>query len=131
MAEQVKLTVHQSSAVPKTPTEQILQKAQEEFVVTDSKGRRITLKKPGVLAQYRLIEALGGSASNETLVAMTMPIIYVAAIDGDPVYMPAKRSDVDATITILGDEGLEAVMLGLKKHFPPSDPEADKAALKK
>ncbi|MFD2271413.1 hypothetical protein ACFS07_10435 [Undibacterium arcticum] len=46
------------------PTQEILAKASEESTVVDALGRTIKIKKPGVLAQYRLIEALGDSAQN-------------------------------------------------------------------
>jgi hypothetical protein len=121
----VKLTVD------KTPTEQVIAKAAAEVKVTDAKGRTITLKKPGILAQYRLIEALGDTAKNEVYLAMSVPLLYVAAVDGEPESPLSSKLLVEALIQRLGDEGVEAVMLGVRGHFGTVDPEADKAAIKK
>ncbi len=115
-----------------TPTQHALAKSQEAVTVADAKGRRITLKRPGVLAQFRLIEALGPeTAKNETYVNMVIPVIFVAEIDGDPVVLPASKREVEALIQRLDESGLSAVMVGVRDHFGSSDPEADKAAIKK
>lgn len=115
----------------KTPSEQVVAKAAESFTVTDARGRVIVVKKPGVLAQYRLIETLGASASNETYVAMVLPLIYVAAIDGDTVLPLGRKSEIDALIQRLDEEGLSAVMQCVSDNFAKADPEADRQALKK
>lgn len=114
-----------------TPTEQIIKQASAEVSVTDANGRVIVLKKPGVLAQYRLIELLGDSAKNEVYMAMVLPLIYVAELDGHPVPLPAKKSEVEALISRLDEDGINAVMLGVQEHFGRSDPDADKESLKK
>lgn len=114
-----------------TPTEQIIKQASAEVSITDSNGRSITLKKPGVLAQYRLIELLGDSAKNEVYMAMVLPLIYVASIDGHPVPAPTKKVEIEALISRLDEDGINAVMLGVQEHFGKSDPDADKESLKK
>lgn len=111
-------------------TQELLAKAQSNVTVTDARGRAITLKKPGALAQFRLIEALGDSAANKTYASMCLPLIYVAAVDGDPVMPPTRKSEVEALIQQLEEDGLEAVMEGISKHFASADPEKDKATLK-
>lgn len=123
MTDPVKVTLN--------PSEQVIQKASAESMVSDKRGRVITLKKPGVLAQYRLIEILGDSAKNETYMAMVLPLIYVSAIDDDPVYQPAKKSEVEALIQRLDEDGISAVMAGVAEHFGQSDPAKDAEALKK
>lgn len=120
-----KLTVNE------TPTGQIIAKAAAEVMVEDAKGRVITLKKPGILAQYRLIEALGDTAKNETYVAMCIPLLYVTSVDGEPEMTLSSKLLVEAIIQRLGDEGIEAIMKGVRDHFSTIDPEADKAAIKK
>jgi hypothetical protein len=114
-----------------TPSEQIVKKVAEEFIIEDSNGRKLTLKKPGILAQYRLIEMMGASAKNEVYMAWVLPILYVIAIDGKPVPTPAQKSQVEALISRLDDAGVEAVMLAIQEKFGKQDPEADKEALKK
>ncbi|MHB8914414.1 MAG: hypothetical protein ACYC4K_01225 [Thiobacillus sp.] len=119
------------SAKREMPSEQLIKQASAEVSVTDSKGRAIVLKKPGVLAQYRLIEVLADSAKNEVYMGMVLPLIYVASLDGVPVMQPANKREVEALISRLDEEGIAAVMEGVQSNFGRSDAEADKDALKK
>jgi hypothetical protein len=116
--------------LPTTPSAEVVAKATAEVTVTDARGRVITLKKPGVLAQFRLVEALGDSAKNQTYLGMVLPLIFVTAIDGDPVYQPSKKSEVEALIQQLNDEGIEAVMNGVNENFGKTDTDLDKERLK-
>lgn len=116
-----------------TPTDEVIAKAKAEVVVFDKKGRAIKLKKPGTLATYRLIDMLGQSAANSTYVNMVLPLIYVAAIDDEPVFKPTSKREVEALITRLeedGADGVDAVMLGVHENYQPQDPEEQKAAIK-
>ena len=123
MKNDVKLTIK--------PSEEAVAKAIAETVIVDSAGRAIKLKKPGVLAQYRLIEALGDAAKNAVYTSMVLPLIYVVGIDENAVYQPTTKREIEALIQQLDEHGVEAVMAGVQKHFGKSDPEADKDALKK
>jgi hypothetical protein len=101
-------------------------------VVADSKGRRITLQRPGVLAQFDIVKAAGPvDAKNETYMAMILPLIFVTDIDGERVDRPMNDIQIRAIITRLGEEGLQAVMEGVRKHYGNSDPGEDAAAIKK
>lgn len=124
----VKLTMNPTT---KTPSQEILAKAAETFDVTDANGRRITLKKPGVLDQYRLVDMLGDSAKNEVYMAMVLPLLYIVAIDGVPEGRFVSRIALDGLIQRLDEAGANAVMIGVQKHFGmTSEPEADKSSLK-
>jgi hypothetical protein len=115
-----------------SPRAEVLAKAAVEVTVTDTRGRNITLKKPGVLAQYRIIEVAGGEAAkNEVWMGMVIPLIFVTSIDGDPVLQPTSRLQLDALIQRLDEDGLDAVMKGVREYFRGSEPEVDKAAIKK
>lgn len=116
-----------------TPSQQAIAKAALEFEVKDARGRRITLKKPPVLAQYRLIEVAGAeTAKNEVYMGMVLPLIFVVAIDDDPVLQPKTKLELEFLIQRLDEDGIAAVMEGCKTHFGASaDPEVDKAAIKK
>lgn len=100
-----------------TPSEQIIAKANAEYTVTDSLGRAITLRRPNTLARYRFIEALGGSTSNVTYFSMVTLFMYVAAIDGVPVSTPTKKSELEALLQRLGDEGEQAIQRGILENF--------------
>ena len=122
MSEPVKVSIN--------PTDQIIAKANAEEVVTDPNGRAIKLKKPGVLAQFRLVEALGDTAQNAVYMGMVMPLIFVAEIDGDPVFPPNTKREVEALIQRLDTEGVNFVAQTVQEKFGQTDPEQDKAALK-
>jgi hypothetical protein len=112
------------------PSAQVVAKASAAAETIDPRGRIISLKKPGVLAQYRLIEALGDTAKNEVYVGMVLPLIYVSAIDGDPVTPPTRKSEVEALIQRLDEDGIAAVMEAVRDNYGATNPEADKAAIK-
>lgn len=113
------------------PSEQLIKDAVSEAKIKDSRGREITLRKPGVLAQYRFIDGLGDSASNSAYVGMTLPLLYVAAIDGGDVPTPSKKSQLEALIQRLDEDGISAVMTGVQENFGNPNPEADAEAIKK
>lgn len=112
------------------PSEEIVAQAVKPVTVVDSTGRSITLQKPGVLAQFRMIEMLGESAKNQVYLGMVLPLIFVTAIDDSPVAKPTTKRELEALIQTLSDEGVEAVMAGVNENFGASNPDADKDALK-
>lgn len=112
-----------------TPTQQFIDRAKAEAVITDPKGRVIVLRKPGVLAQYRLVDMLGHSASNQAYMGMVMPLTYVGSIDGDDVSIGTKR-ELEALIVRLDEASIFAVAKAVEANFGEQDPEADQAALK-
>jgi hypothetical protein len=114
-----------------SPRAQMLARAAQEVAIVDARGRQITLRKPGILAQFRILEAAGDSATNLTYVNMVLPLIFVAAIDGETVAQPATKTDLEALISRLDEEGIEAVMRGVGESFGASDPEADKEAIRR
>lgn len=113
-----------------SPSAELINKAVAEVTITDARGRTFTLKRPGVLAQYRLVDMLGESAKNEVYMGMVLPLTYVAAIDGQPEGAPASRRQLDALIQRLDEDGIAAIMVGVQENFGTADPEKDKAALK-
>jgi len=117
--------------IKETPSQQVLAKANEETSVIDARGRVIKIKRPGVLSQYRLIEALGDAAKNQTYTGMVLPLIYVTAIDDLIVYQPKTKKEIEALIQLLDEDGIEAVAEHVQATFGSADPDADKAALKK
>lgn len=128
MSKQPKITIKEGAA---SPSQQLIDKAKATVTVTDSTGRVITLQKPGVLAQYRLIEALGETAQNSVYVGMVLPIIFVTKIDEDDVVLPKNKLQIEALIQRLDEHGINAVAKGVEEHFgATADPEKEKAAVK-
>lgn len=125
----VAVTLNEASE--ELPSDQIIKKAAAEVSVTDERGRVIKLKKPGVLAQYRLVEILADSARNEVYMGMVLPLIYVVSIDDEPVFQPSRKSEVEALIQQLDEDGIAAIMAGVQENFGRIDPDKEKEALKK
>jgi len=119
-----KVTINEVS-----PSQQVVAAAKVHEVI-DERGRIITLKKPGVLAQFRLIEALGETAKNQTYVGMVLPLIYVADIDGEAVVPPTRKSEIEALIQRLDEDGIAAVGAGVVEHFAATNPEQERDAIK-
>ncbi|AOY93831.1 hypothetical protein BKK79_20000 [Cupriavidus sp. USMAA2-4] len=96
------------------PSEEVVARAAAEVTITDAKGRQITLRKPGILAQFRLVEAMGAeAAANETYRMMCLPLLYVAAVDGEPVLQPTSKLELEALIQRLDEAGMVAVQQGI------------------
>lgn len=109
----------------------LVKKVEQTFEVIDSRERVITLRKPGMLAQYRFVEMLGKSADSESYMNMTMPLRYVVGIDDDDKVACGTRRELDALIQRLDEEGIAAVMQGVSDHFSATTPEEEKIELKK
>jgi hypothetical protein len=119
------------ATITKTPTEQLTAAAQSTVDITDATGRTITLRKASPLSQYKLVEAIGDAAQNSVYMGMVFPLLYVAAIDGQPLNPLTSKLQVESLIQRLDEEGIAAVMEGVTKHFgKKTDPDAEKEALK-
>ncbi|GAB3249199.1 hypothetical protein [Chitinimonas naiadis] len=127
MSENVKLEML-DEATP--PSQQVVAKAMASVTVPDANGRSITLRKPGILAQFRQIEMLGDTASNLVYMNLVVPLLYISAINGEDEPAPITKAQLEALISRLGDEGVAAVHEGVQEHFRKTNIEADKAALK-
>lgn len=104
------------------PSEQLVRQAKREAVVTDEKGRKIRLVRPGPLAQFNLVKLVGGeAAANSVYMGMTLPLIFVQAIDDALVPPPQTQRELEALIERLEDEGITAVMNGVAEHFGATD----------
>lgn len=112
------------------PSDEVVQKSLLPCTVTDARGRVITLQKPGVLAQFRMIEMLGETAKNQVYVGMVLPLMYVSAIDDEPLTRISSKKELEALIQRLDEDGLLAVAEGVEKNFGRPDPDADEQALK-
>jgi actin-like ATPase involved in cell morphogenesis len=122
--------VNRGATAP-TPTQEVLAAASEQFSVVDVRGRTIVLKKPSVLAQFRLIEALGDVAKNDVYRQMCIPMIYVVSIDGMIVTTMTRKEHVEALISRLDDDGFKAIQDGIRAKYPSdADDGEDEEAIK-
>lgn len=124
-------TTQPTLKVNDTPSAQVVAQAKAEITINDEQGRSIVLRKPPILAQYRIVEAMGDSAKNQVYMAMVMPIIFVSSIDGDGVELPTTKRQIEALIQRLDEHGISAITKAIEEHFGAQDPEAEKESLKK
>jgi hypothetical protein len=125
-----KVKVH--SETEASASTELVKEALQEHIVTDARGRQIKLAKPSVLSQFRLVKMLPADvAANQTYVGMCMPLLFVAAIDGQTIIFPNTDRELDGFIERLGEEGVEAIAKGVREYWGDSDSEADKTAVKK
>ncbi len=78
--------------------------------VTDKAGRRIGLRRVGIVDQLRLFKALGPELSeNRAYYGLAKLAASVAMIDDVPVPFPANEAGIEAALERLGEDGVEAV----------------------
>lgn len=119
------------TTITMTPSEEIVTAAVTEATITDARGRVIKLKKPGILSQFRMVEALGDTAKNAVYMAMMMPLTFVTQIDDVAIYPAISKREYEALIENLGDEGVKAVMDGVEEYFGDKTEEQEKEQVKK
>jgi len=85
--------------------------------VTATGGKVIGIKRPNVLAQYKLVDAIGDSAENRVYLNMCIPLMWVASIDGVPVPQPTSKLQIEGLISRLDEDGISAVSKGIEEHF--------------
>lgn len=84
----------------------------EQTVLTDAKGRKLTVKDLSALEQLRLLRAIGPDQSmNQPYVMSVQAAASVTFIDTVPCPKPTNERQIDAMIDRLGDEGLAVVQL--------------------
>lgn len=101
------------------------------FEIIDAKGRKIGLKRPPFLANYKLVEAIGNSAENRVYLAMCMPVLYLDSIDGDKILLPTSKGQLEALIQRLDEYGMNALNDGIAKYFSPDNQEEEIRSAKK
>lgn len=117
------------AAAAATPSARIIAQASEIVRVTDSRGRSIGIRKIGVLDRARLFEMIGPENSkNESFLSIAVPAYMVVELNGVAMRRPLTRRELDARITEIDDDGLEAVNVGILENFASADPEGDPQA---
>lgn len=127
------VTVHDdppaAPAASDSPAQDLIRRAMQPEDIKDERGRVLSVRKPGPLAQYRILEAVGPeTAANTTYMQMVNPLLYLGAIDGDPVHLPTSKREVEALILRLDDDGLGALMAWYMANVIAPTMDAVKAA---
>jgi hypothetical protein len=82
--------------------------------VTDSQGRRLSLRRLSLLERLRLFEAAGAElARNDRWLGLAALAASVSAIDGVPLPFPATKAAVEAAVQRLDEPGIAAVAAAL------------------
>jgi hypothetical protein len=82
--------------------------------VTDSLGRRLSLRRLSLLERLRLFEAAGAElARNDRWLGLAALAASVSAIDGVPLPFPASKAAVEAAVQRLDEPGIAAVAAAL------------------
>lgn len=134
MTKNVKLTIDETgpavTGTARTPMQEMTKDANKVVTVTDGKGRSITLMKPGIVWYFRMMKMIGDYP--QRYINLAYPMMFVTAIDGDPVGFPNSEAEIDAVISRLGDEGVSAVLVGVSENWGAKDEtEAVKTKIKK
>lgn len=80
-----------------------------ETVLTDSTGRKLTLRPMDLVEQYRLAKAVGAdTVKNEVAWGMAQTAAAVREIDGLPLPYPMTDQGVELNIARIGDAGYAA-----------------------
>ncbi len=68
---------------------------------------------------------------NQAYSRMVMPLIYLGAIDDEPVFPPKSKAQIEALITELDDSGLDTLMSWYMEHIVAPAMSAIEAAEKR
>ncbi|MCP3017547.1 hypothetical protein [Cupriavidus basilensis] len=119
------------TTVTVTPSQQIIKEAAKEITTQDARGREITLRKPGPLNKLRFFEAMGESSINPLWSSVVSPLMFVSAIEGEPVLTPSTKREIEALYQRLDEDGMTAIGAALPGNFGISGGEVNEEAVKK
>lgn len=127
-AEEAALAAGASLASPSAPapapTAEVVN-ADKSVTTTDSRGRRITFKKLRSIDRFRAAGVLGEQSMNLPYMAMASVAFAVTRIDDIPFGPILSLREVEGLVTILDDEGMEAVNTSYDRHFSSQAMNAD------
>jgi len=92
-----------------SPSEKIICAAVRTSEVRDTLGRRLVLRRLNAVDRLRLFKALGPVLSeNAAYLGLALLAVSVTSMDEVPLPAPGSEAQLEALISRLGDEGLEA-----------------------
>ena len=97
--------------VKEQPAAQPEASQEEKTVLTDSKGRNITLRELDPLEESRIFIAVGAAnAANHTYMSgYAFPAAMVESIDDIDYQIPVNQAQIDGRLKHLGREGMLAI----------------------
>ena len=105
-----------------TPSQTIMREVESSIATTDSRGRRLLLRRLTALDTLRLFKAAGPVlAQNEPWLSMAGLVLSVLEIDGVPVPAATNEAQIESLVERLGDEGLAAIANATKPEIADLD----------
>jgi len=105
-----------------SPTEKIVGAGALASEVQDALGRRLMLRRLNAVDRLRLFKAIGPTLSeNAAYLGMALLAVSVSSIDDVPLPAPGSEAQLEALISRLGDEGLEAAASAIPEDQLPAD----------
>jgi hypothetical protein len=103
-----------------TPSQQITKPV--SITVTDSRGRNIEVRKLRALDRMRFFQIIGSeNATNPGYIGIGIFAYAVTSIDGAPVPTAGSRMALEGIVSMLDDDGVNAISAGFREHFMPKD----------
>lgn len=119
-----KVTLKESNTVetPKKPKFESVQ---------DSRGRTIQLRDLDPMQQARLVMAVGGDVAQNAVFMnnFAVPAAMVAHVDDEFFGFPSSVKHIEAMLSLLGSEGMEAIGEHLAAKYKAIKEEQESAAL--
>lgn len=98
------------AAPVQTPTQRVVQAAQQVRHVETSDGRRVGWRRLDALEDFDLVMLLGQQSGNDELMYRASIAYGVREIDGQAVRAPATMNELRFLIKRLGSSGMQAVI---------------------
>lgn len=95
-------------SMDQAPSQQVVATSLPQHAVTDRRGRNLVIRRPSALQKFMLMDALGSSADNKMLFMHSVLAASVVEIDGEPVQFPRSKTQVQALVQRLDDDGIDA-----------------------
>jgi len=93
-----------------TPSSIIIAGSLKTFDTVDALGRKLVVRHINALDRLRLLKAAGRELSeNDSWLNMAALALSVVELNGVPCPTPTNERQIEAAVSALGDEGLQAV----------------------
>ena len=104
-----------------SPSQRIVADASQIFRDPED-PRKIGIRQPEILSQFRLYEAAGPDLSqNPAWINGATLLTYMVELDGVAVRQPATKREIEAMLTRLGTAGFTTLAGLIAKHFGSGD----------
>jgi hypothetical protein len=107
-------------APPMMPAPVVVAPSKTTAIETDSRGRKIAVRKLMPLHWLRLYAIAGELEKSESWMNLALLAFATTSIDGDPVSINSRR-EIESCLDRLGEEGLSACARAFASLMPARD----------